>query len=133
MRSAASAVLLMVATFGAANPAAFAEDRIVPEQTPGGAAEDAGAIMGRALPLRDGQRLRYYADDGTYQGHAERQRLTIRFYDAEGKYLGRAQRVSQARTDYYTPDGAYIGRRYHQKMTTRPVRNTGNARGFDSN
>ncbi|HEY0524894.1 MAG TPA: hypothetical protein VGD08_15990 [Stellaceae bacterium] len=133
MRSAAAAAatLFMVAALGGG--AASAQDHIVPEQDPGspGAADDAGGIMNRPLPFRDGQRLRYIAGDGTYQGYAERQRLTIRFYDADGKYLGRAQRVSQVRTDYYAPDGTFIGHRYHQVMTTRPVRNTGGDHGFD--
>jgi len=136
MRStaAAAAALFMIAALGgSAVPPASAQDHVVPEQDPGspGTADNAGGIMNRALPFRDGQRLRYYAGDGTYQGYAERQRLTIRFYDADEKYLGRAQRVSQSRTDYYAPDGTYIGHRNHQVMTTRPVRNTGGDHGFD--
>jgi len=79
--------------------------------------QEAGWVMERPLPFKDGQTLRYFDPDGTYVGYAERHRLTIYFYDAEGLYVGKAKRVSQQLTRYYTQDGDPLGERRHKKMT----------------
>ncbi|MBV8649961.1 MAG: hypothetical protein JO255_00755 [Alphaproteobacteria bacterium] len=98
-------------------------DRIEKEdsdtETP--AQEDAGRIMERTLPLRDGQTLRYYSGDGVLEGWARRRRLTITFYNADGTPIGRAERVSQAATRYFAADGTYLGRRLNQRLATAPA------------
>lgn len=114
-------LLALLLALAAAPAGAQERDRLEVERYPINpqAAEDAGTILERTLPFRDGQILRYYTGDGRYDGYARRRALTIRFYDADGAYLGRAERVSQKATVYYAADGTYLGRRLNRKLTLK--------------
>lgn len=128
------ALLLAVALPAAAQRAPKDQLQLDPQMGEPANPEDAPQFMERPLPFRDGQILRYYDRDGTYEGYAVRRLLTIRFYDADGGYLGRAQRVSQAATVYYDSHGNYLGRRLHRKLVTTATattRDNFNAGGFE--
>ena len=126
-----AALLLPLFLFAAAAPAGAqqAKDKIQQNEDAANtdAAQEAGWIMTRTLPFRDGQTLRYFDPDGKYIGRADRRRLTIYFYDDQGIRVGKAKRVSQERTRYYAEDGTYLGDRLHKKMT---LATTNHDKGF---
>jgi hypothetical protein len=135
MRAITLAFVASLLAFPAAGQNAvdrYTGDRLQQDSGNPGQLEEYGMWMNRQLPLKHGQIVHYYDDQGEYEGYARRFNRTIRFYDPDGFLAGRAERVSQSATTYYAPNGTYLGRRLHTKLTTkdRAVDPNPSARGF---